>query len=203
MLHLETVDPFTLGLLKSLMSKEYLRQFVLVGGTALALQMGHRKSVDLDMFTVSDMDADSLLDCLQKDFEVLPKVKTKGSLICDVEKIKVDFIKFKYAFAYPVQEIDGIRLLSVEDIAPMKLDAITGRGSKKDFYDLYFLLERYNLQELLDLYIRKYQHSTLFHVIKSLTWFDDAEPQVLPDVLLKKVTWTQVKKRIEQAVTKL
>lgn len=203
MLHLETVEPFTLGLLKSLMSKTYLEPFVLVGGTALALQLGHRKSVDLDLFSVSDFDTDTLLENLQKDYAVQPKVLTKGSLITDVEGIKVDFIRFKYSFSYPMIEADGIRLLSMADIAPMKLDAITGRGSKKDFYDLYFLLESYTLSEILDLYSSKYQHSTLFHVIKSLTWFEDAEPQALPDVLLKKATWAQVKKRIQQAVSKL
>lgn len=203
MLHLETVEPVTLGLLKSLMSKPYLSQFVLVGGTALALQIGHRKSIDLDMFTITDIDTETLLDNLQKDYRVVPKVQTKGSLISDIEDIKVDFIRFKYSFAHPAKVIDGIRLLAITDIAPMKIDAISGRGSKKDFYDLYFLLERYSLQEILDLYSHKYQHSTLFHVIKSLAWFEDAEPQTPPDVLDKKVTWEKVKKRISQAVSEL
>lgn len=175
----------------------------MVGGTALALQLGHRRSVDLDLFAVSDFDTDALLENLQRDYSVQPKVQTKGSLITDVEGIKVDFIRFKYAFSHPIVETGGLRLLSAADIAPMKLDAITGRGSKKDFYDLYFLLERYTLAEILDLYSRKYPHSTLFHVIKSLTWFEDAEPQALPDVLLKKATWAQVKRRIEKAVSKL
>jgi predicted nucleotidyltransferase component of viral defense system len=185
------------------MSKPYLDQFVLVGGTALALHLGHRISIDLDLFTVSDMDTDLLLDNLKKDYRVVQKVQTKGSLISDIEDIKVDFIRFKYLFANPIEIIDGIRLLSVADIAPMKIDAISGRGSKKDFYDLYFLLERYSLQEILDLYSIKYQHSTLFHVIKSLTWFEDAEPQAPPDVLDKKVTWAKVKMRIAQAVSEL
>lgn len=203
MLHLATIEPVTLGLLKSLMAKNYLEQFVLVGGTALALQIGHRKSIDLDMFTILDLDTDVLLDSLKKEYQVTERIKTKGSLISDIEGIKVDFIRFKYSFAYPIKEMDGIRLLAVEDIAPMKIDAISGRGSKKDFYDLYFLLERFSLEEILALYSAKYQHSTLFHVIKSLTWFEDAEPQTPPDILDKKVTWDKVKKRILQAVTKL
>lgn len=203
MLYLATIEPVTLGLLKSLMQKDYLQQFVLVGGTALALQIGHRKSIDLDLFTVSDIDTDVLLDNLQKEYQIVEKVKTKGSLICFIEDIKVDFIRFKYAFAYPIKEVENIRLLTIDDIAPMKIDAISGRGSKKDFYDLYFLLEQYSLPQILELYSGKYQHATLFHVIKSLTWFEDAEPQILPDVLNKKVTWEKVKKRIEQAVSKL
>ncbi len=203
MLYLATVEPVTLGLLRSLMSKPYLEQFVLVGGTALALQLGHRKSIDLDLFTVTDFDPEQLLEQLKKDFRVEPKVQIKGSLITDIESIKVDFIRFKYAFAHPVKVVDGIRMLSLADIAPMKIDAISGRGSKKDFYDLYFLLAHYSLQEILDLYTAKYQHSTLFHVIKSLAWFEDAEPQILPDVQDKKLTWAKVKKRIAKAVTDL
>jgi predicted nucleotidyltransferase component of viral defense system len=203
MLHLATVEPLTLGLLNSLMEKDYLDQFVLVGGTSLALQIGHRKSIDLDMFTVSDMDTDILLDQLKKDYKIVPRVQTKGALISDIEEIKVDFIRFKYSFAHPIKIIDGIRLLPIEDIAPMKIDAIAERGSKKYFFDLYFLLERYTLEQILDLYSIKYQHSTLFHVIKSLTWFEDANPQIEPDVLNKKVTWDKVKKRIEQAVIKI
>ena len=102
-----------------------------------------------------------------------------------------------------MQVVDGIRMLAMEDIAPMKIDAIAGRGSKKDFYDLYFLLERFSLQQILEWYSAKYQHSTLFHVIKSLAYFEDAEPQALPDVLYKKASWVQVKKRIGESVSKL
>lgn len=203
MLHLATIEPHTLGLLTSLMQKDYLRQFVLVGGTALALQIGHRRSVDLDLFSVSDFDTDALLENLQQDFVVVPKAQTKGSLIIEIEGIKVDFIRFKYSFVYPIHIVDEIRMLSIEDIAPMKIDAIAGRGSKKDFYDLYFLLEKFSIQQIIEWYSQKYQHSTLFHVIKSLTWYEDAEPQVLPDVLFKKVSWPQVKKRIEQVVATL
>jgi hypothetical protein len=185
------------------MSKDYIQQFVLVGGTALALQIGHRKSIDLDLFSLSDFDTDVLYDKLQRDYHVELKVQTKGSIIAEIEGIKVDFIRFKYTFAHPLQVEEGIRMLSIHDIAPMKLDAITGRGNKKDFYDLYFLLEYFDLSDILEMYSIKYQHSTVFHVIKSLTWFEDAEPQMLPDVLLKKVTWTQVKKKIELEVSKL
>jgi predicted nucleotidyltransferase component of viral defense system len=203
MLHLATIEPHTLGLLNSLMSKEYLRQFVLVGGTALALQIGHRKSIDLDLFTVFDTDADALLQNLEKDYRVDPKRKTIGSLITDIEGVKVDFIRFKYAFDHPFQVVDNIRMLSIEDIAPMKIDAIVGRGSKKDFYDLYFLLEKFTLSQMLDWYGIKYQHTTVFHVIKSLTWFEDAELQAAPDMLDKLLNWHDVKKRIEQAIVNL
>lgn len=201
MLHLETIEPFTLGLLKSLMEKDYLNPFILVGGTALALQIGHRKSIDLDMFTMSDVDTDMLLDHLKKDYQVVEKVKTKGALIAEIEGIKTDFIRFKYQFNYPFILADGIRLANIADIVPMKLDAITGRGDKKDFFDLYYLLDKYDLAQMLRLFSEMYPHSTLFHVIKSLTWFADADPQSPPEVMDEKVTWERVKRRIEKAVT--
>jgi predicted nucleotidyltransferase component of viral defense system len=189
--------------LKSLMEKDYLEQFVLVGGTALALQIGHRKSIDLDMFTISDIDTDILLEKLKEDYSVVEKIKTKGALIIEIEGVKVDFIRFKYRFNYPVVYSDGIRLANIDDIAPMKLDAITGRGSKKDFFDLYYLLEQYSLDQMLQFFSAMYPHSTLFHVIKSLAWFADADPQSPPKVLDKKVTWGKVKERIEKAVAGL
>lgn len=203
MLYLAAIESRTLGLLKSLMAKEYVQPYVLVGGTALALQLGHRKSIDIDLFTTSDADVEVLFESLTNDFEFIEKVKTKGSLIGDIDAIKVDFIRFKYQFQYPLIEEEGIRLLDMRDIAPMKIDAIAGRGSKKDFYDLYFLMEIYSLEQILEWYTEKYQHATLFHVIKSLAWFADADPQVSPALLGTNISWDKIKKRIEQEVVKL
>lgn len=203
MLHLAAIEPGTLGLLKSLMAKDYVQPFVLVGGTALALQIGHRKSIDIDLFTTSDPDINTLFESLKNDYEFIERVKTKGSLIGDIDAIKVDFIRFKYQFQYPIIEEEGIRLMDMRDIAPMKIDPITGRGSKKDFYDLYFLMEIYSLEQILEWYTAKYEHSTLFHVIKSLAWFADADPQISPALLGTKITWDKIKKRIEQAVVML
>ena len=94
-------------------------------------------------------------------------------------------------------------MLEVRDVAPMKLDAVTKRGSKKDFYDLYFLLQKMPLQQILDLYNEKFQHSTLFHVIKSLTYFDDAEDQDDPIVFDPAVRWDTVKSTLEKEVKNL
>ena len=94
-------------------------------------------------------------------------------------------------------------MLSVEDIAPMKLDAVTGRGSKKGFYDIYFLLQKFNLNTLFSLYLEKYPHQTTFHVARSLTYFVDAEPDPEPVVFDKNVSWEKVKKTILKEVQKL
>jgi hypothetical protein len=186
------------------MAKAYLEPFVLVGGTALALQIGHRTSIDLDLFTNELFSADALYEQLGEDFQVAePFVKDKSTLLTEIEDIKTDFIRFKYAFQRPVINMEGIRLISMEDIAPMKLDAITGRGKKKDFFDLYFLLQRFPLPQMLDWYAAMFQHNTLFHVWKSLTYFEDAESDGEPLVFDKKVTWEVVKEAIQKEVAAL
>lgn len=203
MLQYQAVEPATLGLLKELMSKSYLDKFFLVGGTALALHLRHRISVDIDLFTLEDFDSDELLTNLSADFKTIKVLtKTKNSLLIELDGIRTDLIKFNYPFQKIIVK-DDIRLLSLEDIATMKLDAITGRGKKKDFFDLFFLLQHFTLPEMLDLYQQKYQHSTIFHVIKSLTWFEDAETDPAPMVLDEKITWQTVKNKISKTVNKL
>jgi len=192
-----------LGLLKKLILKPYIENFCLVGGTALALHLGHRISVDIDLFTLEDFNSDELLTNLSSDFNTIePIIKTNNTLLVEVDSIRTDLIKFNYPFQNIIFE-NNIRLLSLEDIASMKLDAITGRGKKKDFYDLFYLLQRFTLPEMLDLHIQKYQHSTIFHVIKSLTWFEDAESDAEPFVLDKSVTWQTVKSEIIKTVNLL
>jgi len=204
MLYTATVAPNTLGLLIELMGKSYLQGFNLVGGTALSLQIGHRKSIDLDMFATEPFDTNELKSKLEDDFPVFQVIlESQNTLITNINDIKVDFIRFKYGFTYPIRYEDPIRLANVKDIASMKLDAITGRGKKKDFFDLFFLLKRYSLSELLSLYQEKYQHSTIFHVVKSINYFEEAEVEPDPIILDKKVNWMKVKKMLTEEVNKL
>jgi len=188
MLHTKTVDPITLELLTDLMRKDYLNHFVLVGGTALSLQIGHRKSVDLDLFTPEDMESEYLQQQLENDFsDFTITLKRSNTLLA----------------SNPTVIENGLRLANIKDIAPMKLDAITGRGKKKDFFDLYFLLKYFTLPELLDLYQAKYQHTTLFHVIRSINYFTEAENEANPFVFDKKITWEKVKTTIANEIRKL
>ncbi len=203
MLYTETVEPVTLAILKNLMQKDYLKQFVLVGGTALALQVGHRKSIDLDMFTIEDFESDKLVSLLLNDFELNISFQMPQTLICDINYVKVDFIRFKYPFIRSIIETEGVRMLSIEDIAPMKLDAITGRGDKKDFFDFYYLLQLFSLNRLLELYKEKFPHQTIFHVVRSLTYFEDAETTPDPIIIDKNITWQKVKDTIIMEVKKL
>lgn len=203
MLQFQTVESNTLELLRSLMQKEYLNSFVLVGGTALALQLGNRKSIDLDLFSNTDFSSNELLISLLDDYQIVVTNQLPKTLISTINHIEVDFIKFHYPFIRPFVVIDNIRMASIEDIAAMKLDAITGRGSKKDFYDLFFLLQRYSMDELFSFYTEKYPHQTTFHVARSLTYFEDAEIQPNPVVFDKTITWEVVKQKIISSIQTL
>ncbi|MEP7196232.1 MAG: nucleotidyl transferase AbiEii/AbiGii toxin family protein [Saprospiraceae bacterium] len=200
MLQRKTIEPGTLELLVELCSLSELNSFVLVGGTSLALQLGHRKSIDLDFFTNHDFSPDDLISLLSQKYSLQVLQKTNKSLICNINHVKVDFIFFAYPFQHPKITQDGIRLLAIEDIAPLKLDAISGRGSKKDFFDLYFLLKLYSLQELLNFYIELYPHQTTFHVLRSMVYFKDAENDPDPVLIDSTLTWDIIKLKIMEEI---
>lgn len=200
MLQVETIHPTTLAILKELSALPALSEFQLVGGTALALQIGHRQSVDLDFFTPNiDFDEQSMLRALQEIGKTVILNIDKNWLGIKFEGVKVDILKYPYPLLKPVIEENGIRLISRTDIAAMKLSAISSRGAKKDFIDLYFLLSEFSLSEMLTFYTDKFGIREHFHVIRSLTYFDDAEEDVEP-VILKPVTWPNVKRHIEKTV---
>lgn len=200
MLQVRTIEPRTLELLKSLMQEPILTNNFLVGGTSLALQMGHRFSVDLDLFTHKPFEAEELFESLRERYSVEPLTVTNAIFIVVVNGIKVDCVRFKYPFAFPILNTEGVRMADIRDIAPMKLDAVTKRGSKKDFFDMYYLFERFSPLQILDWYTQMFQHSTSLHVIRSLTYFEDAEETESPVVFDKRITWAAVKKRMVEVV---
>lgn len=167
----------------------------LVGGTALALQKGHRKSVDLDLFGELLVEDDVLTEAASRMGRItwLNKLKNIKSLL--INGIKVDFVNYSYPWlSLPVME-GSIRLANKNDIAPMKLAAVTGRGAKKDFTDLYFLLKDFTLNEMIELYEKKYPDGSAFLVLKSLIYFEDAEGDEMPQMLMP-VSWEEIKQRI-------
>lgn len=181
-----------------------LEQFYLVGGTALALQLGHRISIDLDLFTPEHFDKSDLLDLLNTHFdEVMLESEGTNMLITNIQQVKVDFVKMGYPILFPHLETEGIRMLDIRDIAPMKLKAIAQRGSKKDFYDIFYLLDLLPLPEMLRLFSEKFKQQEVFHIIKSLTYFEDAENYADPMVFAKTVTWKKVKSKVFKAVQAL
>lgn len=198
MLHYETIDQPTLELLKQLQSIELFKDLRLVGGTSLALQIGHRKSVDLDLFGWIDVDVIEINDALSKVGNITQLKNSKNIHIYIVDGIKVDVVNYTYPWLKDLILIESIRLANCEDIAAMKLSAITGRGTKKDFIDLYFLLKQMTLSQMLQLYLDKYKDGSLFLVMKSLVYFDDADADVMPDMLIP-IEWDTVKESVTLA----
>ncbi len=153
------------------MKLHQFNEFLLVGGTSLALQIGHRNSIDIDLFGDCEIEEELFTNTLSKlgTFEVFKR--SRNILITSIDDVKVDFVNYQYPLLKKKLVIDGIRLASKEDIAAMKLNAIVGRGSKKDFIDLYFLLNDFSLNQMIDFYIKKYFDGSKFMVVKSLSFF--------------------------------
>ncbi len=173
----------------------------LVGGTALALYLGHRKSIDLDLFGEIDFEDINTAKLFTDYKSVTTLKKSKNINIFSIDNVKVDFVNYSYPWLQQQLLIDNIRLAGIEDIAAMKLAAITGRGSKKDFVDIYFLLKKYSLREMLDFYRQKYFDGSEYLVLKSLTYFDDAEKDNGLEMLVD-ISWEKVKKRILDEIHK-
>lgn len=186
------------------MAFEPLANFNLVGGTALALQFGHRISVDLDLFSYPKFNKDSIKLAVESfakkegavlEWEVLEEVTLIGS----ISGIKVDIIHYPYELIDDLIVEDGIRLLSAKDIAPMKLSAIAQRGSKKDFFDFYELLNVCTLAEMITFYREKFPQVDTTFLLRSLTYFEDAEKEENP-TMIKSYTWQQVKTTLAKTV---
>ena len=202
MLHLETIEPKTLELLRRLQSLPIFEHSRLVGGTALALQLGHRKSIDLDMFGIIDSSPEEILGACKEAGELEISKTSRNINIYWVDGIKVDCVNYPYEWLDESRVLDGIRLASVNDIAAMKISAIINRGTKKDFIDLHFLMKEMSLNKILDLYDKKYPDGSRFIAIKSLTYFEDAESDPMP-YMFSDITWEEVKVSIIDEVRKL
>lgn len=195
MLYYRTINAKTLELLKNIQNIDIFKDLRLVGGTSLALQNGHRESIDLDFFGILDADKIEISEALDKIGELKKRQSTKNINIFMVNGIKVDIVNYPYPWLEDVVKEDNLRLASSKDIAAMKLSAITGRGSKKDFIDLYFLLQKYTLKEMLAFYKKKYHDGSVFMVLKSLAYFEDADEEPMPKMFTK-VDWKKAKQRI-------
>lgn len=202
MLQTQTVSPKLLELLKAIMNENAFSSFALAGGTSLALQIGHRNSVDIDLFGKSEIDKNLFYDILNSYGSVTTLQSTKNILVLSIDNIKTDFVNYQYPLLEDVLLIDSIRLLSKSDIAAMKLNAILGRGSKKDFIDLYFLLQEFSLKEMIAFYNRKYPDGSAFLVLKSLTYFEDADLQPEPEMYVD-FNWSRCKEKIIMEFSKL
>ena len=177
-----------------------LNDFYLVDGTALALHYGHQVSVDLDFFTDKEFDTNTLIDSLKEKYSIGILSQIKNMVILNIRSVKTDFIRHNYPLLKSIQVNEGIRMVSVEDIAAMKLNSIMNRGSKKDFYDIYELLIHFTLPELISFHASKYDFSSQLILPKSLVYYQDAELE--PDsVSVKQTDWSSVKQKISERVS--
>ena len=143
-MHEETLYLKTKNTLEKIQKEEMLKDFYLAGGTALALQLGHRKSIDLDFFSQKYPSQEQLIQALNKYQPVIAQQAT-GTLDVFIDEVKVSFFDYKYTLLEDTYLYKQVRLASTLDIACMKIAAISQRGTKKDFVDLYVLLQKYTL----------------------------------------------------------
>ncbi len=181
-----------------------MQTFSLVGGTALALRYGHRSSIDLDLFFHEEFEHSFIEKDFLNEFGGGYKYESghkKLGIFCYINKIKVDIVYYPFPLLATIEEVEGIRLYSSQDIAAMKIQAILGRGKKKDFWDLYELLQHYSLQQIMDWHNKKYPSQMLaISIPNAITYFVDAEESETP-VSFKKQTWEGVKKGIQRVVS--
>lgn len=201
MLFASAVQPDTLVLLDKLMQVPELSEFLLVGGTNLSLRFGHRISVDLDLFTNKPFDREKVYGGVLKSLpQTILLDQRKQTIWLTIDGVRVDLILPEYPYIKGVEEGDGIRFLSVEDIIPMKLEAMATRGVKKDFWDIAELLHHFSLSQMLDFYQRRYPSSDPGHVLLAMTYFDDAEVEKIDPKSLNGVTWNQVKDKMRLTI---
>jgi predicted nucleotidyltransferase component of viral defense system len=201
MFQISTIDEHANEVLRRLFSIHYIKKnFALAGGTALALQLGHRRSVDLDVFSTKPFVIPKLQDTLRKNFKELYIPVNTGRLMffASLDNVKTDFVMELTPVLKDFTGEDGLKLFSVPDIAAMKLHTIAGRGKKKDFFDIYALLHIYSWDELLDFFVKKYNQQQLPFLFRSIHYFEDADND--PDVSAfhpYKAKWSEIKKYIK------
>ncbi|MBO7683451.1 MAG: nucleotidyl transferase AbiEii/AbiGii toxin family protein [Kiritimatiellae bacterium] len=204
MLFLAAIEPKTLSLLRQLQELPALADTRLVGGTALALQRGHRISVDLDIFGKWDYSED-----LRGKFSSTGKVEKESGTpdgkmaFFYIDGVKVDCVSYEmYEWLEPPVETGGVRLAGVKDIAAMKVNAITNRGTRKDFVDMACLLDDYSIEDIFTWYRQKYPEANPALAMRSMSYFVDAETMPMPKMLIP-FDWEEAKDRIRAAVRKL
>lgn len=204
MLYVETVEPRTFSLLKKLFAVPELNDFRLVGGTALSLLYGHRVSVDLDLFSYKPFDNTLVITGLERSFGpsfVNRSTNPRFGIFGFIDNVKIDLVHHPHSLIRPEQIAYGIKMFSTEDIIAMKVQAILGRGKKKDFWDIAELLKHFSVEDFIRFHKEKYATQNLMITVpQAITYFADAEESEDP-VSLKGQTWEIVKEYISEKVS--
>ncbi len=204
MLHLKTVEPRAFSILEQLMKMPELQGFSLVGGTALSLLYGHRMSVDLDLFSTKPFENADIINSFEKKFKgsfVNRSTSPRFGIFGFIDEVKIDIIRHPHPLIRPEINPEGIRMFSTEDIIAMKVQAILGRGKKKDFWDIAELLQHFSIKDFIQFHKEKYStQNLLITVPQAITYFADAEESEDP-ISLKKQTWETVQAFIKKKVS--
>jgi len=199
--HVEVLEDAQRTLLARLGPAAEAAGFVLGGGTAIALHLGHRVSADFDWFTAGDFDPHALA----KEFDVAVADVADGTLHADADGVRVSFLRFPYRTLVDPVPLDGFgcRAASLDDLAAMKLAAVAQRGTKRDFVDVHALVHAIGpLDRLIELYRRKFDVADATHVAVALAYFDDAEADPMPR-MLSGVSWGAVRSDLQARVKAL
>ena len=197
MLQKNVVSEKTYNVLKLLMKDDNFNDFNLVGGTSLALRLGHRLSNDLDLFTRKDFDTEKLKKYLIDNYDFTVSFQEKNTLKGFINGILIDCIKYDYDNLYNVDVIDDIRMLSIEDVIAMKLVAIYQDGTRiKDFIDIAYLSNLYSLNEMIEFCNKKTNCDNSFSIMKGLIYFDNLDSNEKVNVFDKDYSFDKIKKHL-------
>ncbi len=194
------------SILEILKDQPIIEQFYLAGGTGLALQLGHRRSLDFAFFTQTQFRTPELLPQMGKAGDVSLLREAEDTLTVEIGGTQLSFFRYDYPLLRrPISFKGKLKIAQIPDIATtMKLTAISGRGSKKDFIDLFFVCKTFSLKELFEFLAEKYDSPSYseYHILKSLVYFADAEEEPMPE-MLSEVSWREVKTFFQEEVKKL
>ncbi len=192
MINLDILPKNQKKLFQELKDQDWLKKFYLVGGTALALQLGHRQSIDFDFFSLNEFNNLEIIEKLKFKGNYELFTEDKNTLHGSLNDIMISFIGYKYPLLESTINFNNIQIAGVRDIACMKMSTIAARGSKKDFIDIYFILKKITLQDIFKDYFKKYSLNNRYLLLKSLVYFEDANNQPMP-VMNSNISWDEIK----------
>ncbi len=200
-MHYEILDDARRSLLPFFAA--FKNRFYLAGGTALALQIGHRDSVDFDFFAPDSIDTNALFAECSNLFTGRVIVKTqeeKNTLGILVDGVQITHMSFPYPLVSDLVVEPNISLASLEDIACMKFSAITSRSAMKDYIDIFFLLKEFALSELLEKTAQKFPSLDQNLILKSLVYFDDIIPEPIKFTPGNEVSFDDIRSKLSTTV---
>lgn len=201
MLHEKTVEEGTLALIRKLSADKTLNDFVLVGGTALALQVGHRKSVDIDLFIPKPFDTASMAKRLEEEYQAQRVGVLGNAVVGEIDGVRTMLLAHQYPWIKAPRENEGIRMASLDDIGAMKLNAIVNSGMRiKDYIDMHVLLQHRSLDQMMDAYVRKYPGSSATIARNALLYHKEVDFGTKVDMIGQPLKWPEIVKRLKEAV---